>query len=239
MTLLSTSKVQQTVVQAAPSVSSRSPSSAPAAITSSPDSSSSSKSSFSATPVTNVQVVTVGGNIVTQTVTTTPTAPAGAVLGDKKISGIAPGYIAAAVIASILGVAFICGSLFWCWRRQKGGEDNENATSNSPRDMQRNISVHSKAGLLDNKQFPPIITTRFSHHNMDIAVGDGPSPVSPMSERRASKPLVYDQRLNPNALMSNDNGSHTSLRTLDDHRDYGRMLKVTNPDEPPERQSFS
>jgi hypothetical protein len=37
---------------------------------------------------------------------------------------------------------------------------------------------------------------------------------------------MYDQRLNPNALMVIDNGSRASLNTLDDHRDYGRMLKV-------------
>jgi len=108
--------------------------------------------------------------------------------------------------------------------------------------MQRNTSVHSKAGLLGEKSgYPPTIQTRFSTHDLGISSheGSGTSPVSPMSERRMSKPLVYDQRLNPNALMANDNGSHTSLRTLDDHRDYGRMLKVMNPDVNPERTSIS
>jgi hypothetical protein len=137
---------------------------------------------------------------------------------------MAPGYIAAAVIAAFFGLAFIAGALFLCWRRRNRREDGEIKGASS-RDMQRNISVHSKAGLLD-KTYVPTINTRISTHGLDMNSSDGTTPVSPMSERRKSQPLMYDQRLNPNALMVNDNGSHTSLRTLDDHRDYGRMLKV-------------
>lgn len=182
------------------------------------------KSSQSPTPVTNIQVVTQSGVIITQTVTTTPTSPANSLSGaQRKSSGIAPGYIAAAVIAGLFGLAFIFAGLYFCWRRKNRGEDSENK-SYSSRNMQRNISVHSKAGLLDNRTYVPTINTRLSSHALDTS--DGTTPVSPMSERRMSKPLMYDQRLNPNALMSNENGSHTSLRTLDDHRDYGRMLKV-------------
>jgi cell wall integrity and stress response component len=206
--------------------------------------------------VINVQVVTQSGVIVTQTVTTTPSVPANSLSGaQRKSSGIAPGYMAAAVIAGLFGLAFICAGLFFCWRRKNRGEDSENKGAPS-RDMQRNISVHSKAGLLDNRTYAPTINTRFSSHALDMGSSNGTTPVSPVSERRKSQPLMYDQRLNPNALMVNDNGSHTSLRTLDDHRDYGRMLKVrhslsshkisitneeqvTNPDAVPERPSFS
>jgi cell wall integrity and stress response component len=174
--------------------------------------------------VTNVQVVTQSGVIVTQTVTTTPSVSANSLSGtQRKSSGIAPGYIAAAAIAGIFGLAFIVAGLWLCWRRKNGGEDSEFRGGPS-RDMQRNISVHSKAGLLANRTNVPIINTQLSSHHLTDS--DGVTPVSPMSERRKSQPLMYDQRLNPNALMANDNGSHTSLTTLDDHRDYGRMLKV-------------
>jgi hypothetical protein len=171
-------------------------------------------------------VVTLSGSVITQTVTTTPTAPSNAFLGKAKTSKIAPGYIAAAVIASVAGILLLSLALFWCWRRRRLEDNEKFADSATPPDMHRNTSVHSKAGLLDNKNFPPIITTRFSSHNLDFQTTEAISPVTPVSERRNSKPLLHDQRLNPRALMVHDNGSHTSLRTLEDHRDYGRMLKV-------------
>jgi len=49
-----------------------------------------------------------------------------------------------------------------------------------------------------------------------------------VSERRASRPFVYDQRLNPSALFANhDNGSRVSMQ---DQQDYSRPLGVANPD---------
>lgn len=143
--------------------------------------------------------------------------------GASRKSGIAPGYIAVAVIAGVFGIAFIFGCLWLCWRRKQSEEDRELHDGTS-RAMQRNTSVHSKAGLLANRPNLPALSTRQSS-NVVLTGSDPASPLS-MSERRKSQPLMYDQRLNPNALMSNDNGSHTSLQTLDDHRDYGRMLKV-------------
>jgi hypothetical protein len=68
------------------------------------------------------------------------------------------------------------------------------------------------------------------------ATVEGVSPVSPLgssqdnvSSRRHSKPLVYDQRLNPSALFANAdaNGSRVSIQ---DQNDYSRPLGVTNPD---------
>lgn len=47
-------------------------------------------------------------------------------------------------------------------------------------------------------------------------------------ERRPSRPMVYDQRLNPSALFANhDNGSRVSMQ---DQQDYSRPLGVANPD---------
>lgn len=66
--------------------------------------------------------------------------------------------------------------------------------------------------------------------------GEGVSPVSPLdssqdtdSNRRHSKPLVYDQRLNPSALFANAeaNGSRVSMQ---DQQDYSRPLGIANPD---------
>jgi len=162
-------------------------------------------------------------------------------LGKEKSQPIAPGYIVAAVIASIAGIILLCLAIFWVWRRRKIPTDNEKyvggsgsgSGSRSPADLNRNTSVHSKLGLLDSA-YPPTLTTRFSAHNLDFST-DTSSPGS-TGARRKSNPLDFDQRLNPNLLMIHDNGSRNSIRTLEDHRDYGRMLKVTNPDP---RKSFS
>jgi cell wall integrity and stress response component len=196
--------------------------------------------SVTGTPVTSVQIITQSGQVVTQTITTTPTAgSSSAMLGKEKSQSIAPGYIVAAVIASVAGIILLCLAFFWIWRRRKIVADSEKygdgnvGGSGSPADLNRNTSVNSKAGLLDSA-YPPTLTTRFSTHNLDLSTGTS-SPNS-TGARRKSNPLDFDQRLNPNLLMVHDNGSHNSIQTLEDHRDYGRMLKVTNPDP---RKSFS
>lgn len=171
--------------------------------------------------MTNVQVVTQSGQIITQTITTTPISPSAN--QESRKSGIAPGYIAAAVIAGLLGLVFILAGIWLVLRRKQDRDGEEGFQSGSPRDMQRNISVHSKAGLLGNRSGVPAINTRLSGLPL---MDDGVTPVSPVSERRKSQPLIWDQRLNPNALMANENGSKTSLNTIDDHRDYGRTLQV-------------
>ncbi|KAK1093375.1 hypothetical protein LTR48_002454 [Friedmanniomyces endolithicus] len=75
--------------------------------------------------------------------------------------------------------------------------------------------------------------------------GGGVSPVSPLGSthdehdgsRRYSRPMVYDQRLNPSALFANaeGNGSRVSMQ---DQRDYSRALGVVNPDVEVGRGSF-
>ncbi|RDI81522.1 hypothetical protein Vi05172_g8462 [Venturia inaequalis] len=166
---------------------------------------------------------------VTYTCNAIPASP-----NTSRKNGIAPGYVAAAVIAGLLGLVFIVAGI-WLFMRRKENKDGEKGfQGGSSRDMQRNISVHSKAGLLANRNGVPAINTRNSGQPL---MDDAATTVSPVSERRKSQPLIWDQRLNPNALMANDNGSKTSLNTIDDHRDYGRTLQVTNPD--PTRTSFS
>jgi hypothetical protein len=149
-------------------------------------------------------------------------------LGKEKPQSMAPGLIVAAVIAALAGVILLCVALFWLWRRRKMESDNEKYAGSpngngSPTNLNRNTSVHSKLGLLDSA-YPPTLNTRFSNQNLDFST-DTSSPGS-MGARRKSNPLDFDQRLNPSLLMVHDNGSRNSIRTLEDHRDYGRMLKV-------------
>ena len=193
--------------------------------------------------VKSVQTVTAGGSTVIQVVTIqqTPTvtgtmAPGNLPTQQKDSGGISGGLIAAAVVASVLGVALIAALVwFFLRKRRQNEESNEkygdiNDDPSSPSNLNRNISTHSKAGLLE-RGYPPTVATRMSRvsstNGPEMSSSDAVSPVTPNSERRHSNMIVYDSRLNPNALMVIDKGSHTSLNTLDDHRDYGRMLKVS------------
>lgn len=228
---------------------------------------SSPKPTAAGTPVTSVFVVTQSGSIVTQTVTSMPSTPANALLGKEKSTKIAPGYIAAAVIASVAGLILLALALFWFWRRRQIAADDEKYAQNMRHtpDLNRHASIHSKAGLLDSSytspsypaaSYPPTITTQFSTPQLNLSSSDAISPVSLADERRLSRPRLMDQRLNPDIFMRHENGSRTSIRTIEDNRDYGRLLKVclpstilphmkrltvleqvTNPDAP--RKSFS
>jgi cell wall integrity and stress response component len=138
----------------------------------------------------------------------------------------------------------------------------EMATAANPR-PRRNVSVLSKVGLLARSNHDPLpeddtepssAHPTSARHSAFFAAGgagasDGVSPSSPlgpqsnasnslyqMDSRRHSKPLVYDQRLNPSALFANAdaNGSRISMA---DNTDYSRpldlaggRLAVRNPD---------
>jgi hypothetical protein len=145
------------------------------------------------------------------------------------------GLIAAAVVASVVGVALIIAVVGILLRRRRQNKEHDEKYGDinddpSPSNLNRNISTHSKAGLLE-RAYPPTVATRMSrvssNNGPEMSSSGAISPTTPNSERRQSRLVVYDQRLNPQALMVIDNGSHTSLNTLDDHRDYGRMLKVS------------
>jgi len=183
-----------------------------------------------ATPITSVQTITVSGAVVIQTVTSMPTDPSQMTQTHKK--GVSKGAIAGIVVGSVVGLALIGAVVFFLLSRHKRNKDTEDseapATTLSPR---RNTSTLSKTGLLKTEKdpsTPPVITTtvnRSSSHGLDTI-----DSISPISERRNSRPLFYDQRLNPTALMDLDNGSHTSVVTIEDNRDYTRTLNVRNPD---------
>lgn len=211
-------------------------------------------SSSTLAPVTSVRVVTVSGAVVTQTVTSTPVGVSGS--GDqlsfqrKNLSG---GAVAGVVIGTLLGVAALAIAAFLLYRRRRQNGDAEGASPggrvrSSPR---RNTSVLSKTGLLSRARpvsmaerelyDEPYGNTGMSSVRHSALFGgstlaDGVSPVSPLgnsqdnvSSRRHSKPMVYDQRLNPSALFAHQdaNGSRVSMQ---DQQDYSRPLGVVNPD---------
>ena len=168
----------------------------------------------------------------------------------SRKGGLSGGAIAGVVIGTLLGVAalFLAAFLLWRRRKQADAEDGTGARK-SPK---RNTSVLSRTGLLararpqsmseTNYDDPAITQPQTSAPSMRQSMlygagigGEGVSPVSPLGSsqdvtdsRRQSKPLVYDQRLNPSALwVHHDNSSRVSMQ---DQQDYSRPLGVANPD---------
>ncbi|KAK5188250.1 hypothetical protein LTR16_008503, partial [Cryomyces antarcticus] len=179
------------------------------------------------TPVTSIVVVTISGAIVTQTVTSTPAAPAEGSLQPVR-AGLSGGAIAGVVMGTLVGLAALAAAMLFFLLRRRGNNAGGDAESSKPSGPQRNTSVLSRTGLLSQDKLDPlVIPATWRHSNTTNLDSDG---VSPMDEKRISKPLVYDQRLNPSALLQHDNGSRASVGTMQDHRDYARPLKATNPD---------
>ena len=202
-----------------------------------------------------MQVTTVSGSVVTQTVTHTPD-PVVVNSGNASDSiqfqrkGLSGGAIAGIVIGSLIGAAALALAAFLL-RRRKKSTDAEGAAEVTVR-PKRNTSVLSRTGLLgrggrpqsmsENNYDDPVYSNNGGgsvRHSMMFGAGaavEGVSPVSPLSSsqdnissRRHSKPLVYDQRLNPSALFANAeaNGSRVSMQ---DQQDYSRPLGVANPE---------
>ncbi|KAF2219052.1 hypothetical protein BDZ85DRAFT_60461 [Elsinoe ampelina] len=223
-------------------------------LTSSPSSTASSTESStesSEAPVTSTQVVTVSGAIVTQTVTSTPRARTSGTAADNlterpaQSNSPSGGVIAGAVVGSLAGLAFILLALFFLWRRRRQEDDRRSSGSSR---INRNASVLSKAGLLatgrNNTTADPeksMEEPRYGSQRQSALYDPPESPVSAPggvydasshASRRNSRPLVYDQRLNPAAIMQDweGNGSRTSIGTMQDQRDYSRPLGIANPD---------
>ena len=209
-----------------------------------PTSTISSVATVTPTPVlvTSAEAITVGGSVVTNYITTTPSvvpkaSPANE-MPQQTSKGLSSGAVAGITVAGVLGAGLIIAALIFllCWRRRKSApQDNEGRPK-------RNTSVLSRVGLLRNSNnseerpsgraeptLPQIRTT-------GLPPSDGPSSAltmgsSQMGEnRRFSRPLFSDNRLNPNALMTQTNLSRTSVSTLQDNQDYSRPLEVRNPD---------
>lgn len=203
-----------------------------------------STTSKSATPVTNTQVVTISGAIITQTVTTTPSPVPSSGSDEEGISTRSSsnntGAIVGGVVGGIAGIILVLGAVFLCLRRRNAGHPTTTSK------LDRNASILSRAGLVasSNNRDPEKSAedayggqrgSATFNDNENSSVTTGPGGVYEGSDslgRRNSRPLVYDQRLNPAALMENWqlNGSRSSINTMDDRRDYSRPLGIANPD---------
>jgi len=157
------------------------------------------------------------------------TPPAQLTEKKKSTSG---GTIAGAVIGSLLGIALIGALLFWFFFWRKRNDNKPNDTEAAGKAPQRNTSTMSRTGLLGKSEKPPHPPVATQVKRSSTQALENSDSTSPASDRRNSRPLFYDQRLNPSALMDLDNGSHTSILTIEDNRDYTRTLNVRNPDPP-------
>jgi cell wall integrity and stress response component len=219
--------------------------------------------------MTSTRVVTISGEVVTQTVTSTPmVVPDRQSAEANKSDDLSGGAIAGIVIGVLALLALLALAAFFLWRHHRNQKDPNNphgypemATAANPR-PRRNVSVLSKVGLLarsggysgaddDNNDPHSAGPSHSARHSVLYGAGgnDGVAPSSPLGpqsnastslyqtdSRRHSKPLVYDQRLNPSALFANAdaNGSRISMA---DNTDYSRpldlgggKLTVKNPD---------
>lgn len=165
------------------------------------------------------------------------------------------GAIAGAVVGGVLGLALLFAGAFFLWRRRRAvaSDAGSTASASARRNMERNTSVLSKTGLLssagagagaghdvEKSSYPDFAAAGGAGNKRNSAYNEsaGTSPISPGGDpgsqrsRRNSRPLMFDQRLNPVAIMSNweANGSRASIGTMQDQRDYSRPLGVTNPD---------
>ncbi|KAL9076487.1 MAG: hypothetical protein Q9157_003615 [Trypethelium eluteriae] len=246
-----------------PSSSSPPPPSTTATPTPAPTSDSSSdtpppSSTWTPTPVTSLEVITVSGAIVTQTVTSMPSEPPQSYLQpqreDKNLSGGAIGGI----VAGVLGGIALAALVYFLIRRNKRSSNDVERPRNGHFSPVRKLipgrqaSVLSRTGLLSSEPAPPMtekpdLFVNTSHSQLgrrgsmgaSAAMGESAphSASTATAERRNSRLMFVDSRLNPNALMMGDNGSQTSIGTIQDNRDYTRPLGVTNPD-PPENRYY-
>ncbi|EMC98838.1 hypothetical protein BAUCODRAFT_31100 [Baudoinia panamericana UAMH 10762] len=172
--------------------------------------------------------------------------------------GLSGGAVAGIVIASLIGaIALVVGAVLVRRRRRQGDNDDAEGAGaaqkrSGPNSPRRNVSVLSKTGLLSRGRAPSITEKEFDppiygtgHNSMRHSTffasaaaseAQAVSPVSPLGSthedaggRRHSRPLVYDQRLNPSALFLHADGSGSRI-SVQDAQDYSRPLGVTNPD---------
>ena len=171
--------------------------------------------------------------------------------------GLSSGAVAGAVIGALLAVAAILFGAFLLWRRRKQAGDSEDAGTGTgaglgagrgpSKAFRRHASVMSKTGLLNEKEVDEALFVNTHTGNNSVrhsmmlvpgaGVGEGVSPVSPLGRydvdhdgtRRHSRPLVYDQRLNPSVLFRNTDGNGSRVSMMD-QQDYSRPLGIANPD---------
>jgi cell wall integrity and stress response component len=164
---------------------------------------------------------------VIKTIVITPSATP---IAETKHKSVSTGAIVGGILGGLAGLLAIVGGVFFLlWRRRRQQQDDDGQTG-----IQRNVSTMSKSGLLrfgqansQVTQHPSKISTAFNRHSRIPHEEE----ISPMSapDRRNSRPYLFDQRLNPSAIMNLDNNSRGSFVSLDDSHDYGRTLNVCVP----------
>jgi hypothetical protein len=185
-------------------------------------------------------IKTLQGSAFTVTVTpaTTPTAVTGTPASQQSaqnqiVAGLDQdsfwgntGKVAGTfTVVGLLAAAMLGGAVFYCWRRFRSGnedrmtvtsnEDGPTATNGAPYmvDRRRSNLTLATAGLVG--------LTRGSSHDKSPTETKTPAQIS----RRGSAPMPHDQRLNPVALWNAHlNGSHVSVATFQDERDYSRPV---------------
>lgn len=171
-----------------------------------------------------------GISVITQTIVYRPTnLPSNEEKQSSNTGAIVGGVVGGiAVIAALVG-----GIVFLLWRRRRQRQQQEMGEVDEF-GVQRHTSTMSKAGLLRGEkppQYPPTaLATNIRRNSRMMADSESGSPGSGHSDRRSSRPYIFDQRLNPSAIMMQDNTSRGSFVSLDDAADYHRTLNVRNPD---------
>ena len=152
----------------------------------------------------------------------------------ESSDGSSPGLIAGAVVGSLSGVGALGLFAFWFLRNRRrdgdGGKGSAGLESVGAGKMpRRNTSLLSRVGILRSEKSYPGGNAMGTMHSGSGGFGgveDG-SSLTPVSERRSSRPFIFDQRMNPYALMEYDNGDQVSIATMADDRDYTRPLNVS------------
>jgi cell wall integrity and stress response component len=150
-------------------------------------------------------------------------------LTESRKSSTNVGAIVGGVVGGVAVIGAIIGGILFYLHRRRRQQLEADVDRDGQSGVQRNVSTMSKAGLLrmeKNPQYPPPIATSFNRRTSRHMDAESVSPISG-SDRRSSRPYIFDQRLNPSAIMAMDNGSRGSFASLDDSRDYGRELNVS------------
>ena len=180
--------------------------------------------------------MTVTGQIKTLTITpTAPPAQTALAQATKKSDFFSdPGKVAGVFVVVALAVLAIAGALIWfCLRRRRHADAIAVASVAGGETPQRRPSRLSQMGLLGSGRrkkaqntVPPIQTSGWGPSDN---AEKSPTDTTPI-DARSSYPRIVDQRLDPVALWNpiHDNGSHVSIRSLQDNQDYSRrMLRVS------------
>lgn len=174
--------------------------------------------------------MTVTGKVKTVLVTPTSAIPAATPdptlgQGATRKSGVSTGAVVGIVVGVVLGLGLLIGLAVFFWLRRRNRNQERGL---SPGGSYRGSPGRSN-GPVPSRQVSQLSSStllgKASHKN-----GLGPSNTTRSVETASStidrRSLATDQRLNPHALYSHDEGMHSSV-SLQDNHDYSRQLRVS------------